>query len=68
MAALAAETLQPSEKKIISVGDLTRRIKKSIEDAVRYVWVAGEMSNYKGPGPSGHPRRSASSVWDRSSA
>jgi exodeoxyribonuclease VII large subunit len=52
--ALAAETLQPSEKKIISVGDLTRRIKKSIEDAVRYVWVAGEMSNYKGPGPSGH--------------
>ena len=52
--ALAAETLQPSEKKIISVGDLTRRIKKSIEDAVRYVWVAGELSNYKGPGPSGH--------------
>ena len=52
--ALAAETLQPSEKKIISVGDLTRRIKKSVEDAVRYVWVSGEMSNYKGPGPSGH--------------
>jgi len=52
--ALAAETLQPAEKKIISVGDLTRRIKKSIEDAVRYVWVAGELSNYKGPGPSGH--------------
>jgi exodeoxyribonuclease VII large subunit len=52
--ALAAETLQPSEKKIISVGDLTRRIKKSIEDAIRYVWVAGELSNYKGPGPSGH--------------
>jgi len=52
--ALAAESLTPSEKKIISVGDLTRRIKKSIEDSVRYVWVAGEMSNYKGPGPSGH--------------
>jgi exodeoxyribonuclease VII large subunit len=52
--ALAAETLQPSEKKIISVSDLTRRIKKSIEDTIRYVWVAGEMSNYKGPGPSGH--------------
>jgi exodeoxyribonuclease VII large subunit len=52
--ALAAETLQPSEKKIISVSDLTRRIKKSIEDSIRYVWVAGEMSNYKGPGPSGH--------------
>jgi len=52
--ALAAESLQPSEKKIISVGDLTRRIKKSIEDSIRYVWVAGELSNYKGPGPSGH--------------
>jgi exodeoxyribonuclease VII large subunit len=52
--ALAAETLQPSERKIISVGDLTRRIKRSIEDSVRYVWVAGELSNYKGPGPSGH--------------
>ncbi len=52
--ALAAESLSPAEKKIISVGDLTRKIKKSIEDSVRYVWVAGEMSNYKGPGPSGH--------------
>jgi exodeoxyribonuclease VII large subunit len=52
--ALAAESLQPSERKILSVGDLTRRIKKSLEDAVRYVWVAGEISNYRGPGPSGH--------------
>ncbi|MBI3856704.1 MAG: exodeoxyribonuclease VII large subunit [Planctomycetes bacterium] len=52
--ALAAESFQPSEKKIISVGDLTRRIKRSIEDAIRYVWVAGEISNFKGPGPSGH--------------
>jgi exodeoxyribonuclease VII large subunit len=52
--ALPAEALQPSERKILSVGDLTRRIKKSIEDTIRYVWVAGEISNYKGPGPSGH--------------
>jgi exodeoxyribonuclease VII large subunit len=52
--AQAAESLQPSERKILTVGDLTRRIKKSIEDAIRYVWVAGELSNYKGPGPSGH--------------
>lgn len=52
--ALAAESLQPSERKILSVGDLTRRIKKSIEDSVRTVWVAGEVSNYRGPGPSGH--------------
>jgi len=52
--ALAAESLQPSERRILSVGDLTRRIKKSIEDSVRSVWVAGEVSNYRGPGPSGH--------------
>src|SRR5678815_1176924 len=52
--ALAAETLQPSERKILSIGDLTRRIKKSLEETVRYVWVSGEISNYRGPGPSGH--------------
>jgi exodeoxyribonuclease VII large subunit len=54
MAALAAETLQPSERKILSIGDLTRRIKKALEETVRYVWVCGEISNYRGPGPSGH--------------
>ncbi len=52
--AFPAESLQPSERKILSVGDLTRRIKKSIEDTIRTVWVAGEISNYRGPGPSGH--------------
>jgi len=52
--ALAAESLQPSERKIHTVAELTRRIKKSIEDTVRTVWVAGEISNYRGPGPSGH--------------
>jgi len=52
--ALAVESLQPSERKILSVGDLTRRIKKSIEDTIRSVWVSGEISNYRGPGPSGH--------------
>ncbi|HUR38537.1 MAG TPA: exodeoxyribonuclease VII large subunit [Planctomycetota bacterium] len=52
--ALAAESLQPSERKVLSVADLTRRIKKSIEDNVRIVWVAGEVSNFRGPGPSGH--------------
>jgi exodeoxyribonuclease VII large subunit len=52
--ALAAESLQPSERKILSVADLTRRIKKSIEDTIRTVWVTGEISNYRGPGPSGH--------------
>ncbi|HZE96503.1 MAG TPA: exodeoxyribonuclease VII large subunit [Planctomycetota bacterium] len=52
--ALAAESLQPSERKVLSVAELTRRIKKSIEDSIRTVWVAGEISNYRGPGPSGH--------------
>ncbi|HEV3027310.1 MAG TPA: exodeoxyribonuclease VII large subunit, partial [Planctomycetota bacterium] len=52
--ALAAESLQPSERKILSVGELTRRIKKSIEDTIRTVWVTGEISNYRGAGPSGH--------------
>ncbi len=46
--------LTPPEKKVFSVGELTRRLKKAIEDQVRTVWVSGEISNYKGAGPSGH--------------
>ena len=52
--ALAAESLFPAEKRILTVGDLTRRVKKTIEDGTGYVWVSGEISNYRGPGPSGH--------------
>ena len=52
--AFPAEAPLPPEKRILSVGDLTRRIKKSIEDAIRSVWVSGEISNFKGAGPSGH--------------
>ncbi len=51
--ALAAESLQPSGREILSVGELTRRIKRSIEDGVREVWVAGEISNLR-PASSGH--------------
>ncbi len=43
-----------SEKRILSVGELSRRLKRAIEDGVPYVWVCGEISNYRGPGPSGH--------------
>ncbi len=50
---LSAEPLQPSERKILSVGELTRRIKKSIEETIRSVWVAGEISNFR-PASSGH--------------
>jgi exodeoxyribonuclease VII large subunit len=52
--AIPAESLQPSGRKILTVGDLTHRIKGTIEDGIPYVWVAGEISNYKGAGPSGH--------------
>ena len=50
---LPAELPFPEERKALSVGDLTRRIKKIIEDNLRYVWVAGEISNFK-TYPSGH--------------
>ena len=43
-----------AERKVLSIGDLTKRIKSTLETGIPYVWVAGEMSNYKGPGPSGH--------------
>jgi exodeoxyribonuclease VII large subunit len=52
--ALPAEPLLPAERKPLSVGELTRRLKRTIEDAYRFVWVAGEISNFKGAGPSGH--------------
>jgi exodeoxyribonuclease VII large subunit len=38
----------------LSVGQLSRLIKKSIEDTIRTVWVAGEISNLRPAGPSGH--------------
>ncbi|HXG60303.1 MAG TPA: exodeoxyribonuclease VII large subunit [Planctomycetota bacterium] len=52
--ALPAETLQPSERTVLSVADLTRRIKRRIEDGLGYVWVSGEISNLRPAGPSGH--------------
>jgi exodeoxyribonuclease VII large subunit len=50
---LPAELPFPTERKAISVGELTRRIKKVLDDNLRYVWVAGEISNFKSY-PSGH--------------
>jgi exodeoxyribonuclease VII large subunit len=52
--ALPAESLQPSERRVLSVGDLTRRIKKHLEDSIRYVWVCGEISNLKRDPQKGH--------------
>lgn len=52
--AFPAETLQPAERTVLSVGELTRRIKRRIEDGLGYVWVSGEISNLRPAGPSGH--------------
>lgn len=48
-----AELPFPDERRAMSVGELTRRIKKILDDNLRFVWVAGEISNLKKP-PSGH--------------
>ena len=50
---LPAELPFAEERKALTVGELTRRIKKVLDDNLRYVWVAGEISNLKSP-PSGH--------------
>ena len=52
--AFPAASPRPSEKKILSVGDLTRRIKRAVEDGVGYVWVCGEISNLKRDSQKGH--------------
>ena len=44
---LAAGSPDPTGRQIISVGALTRRIKKSLEDTIRTVCVQGEISNLK---------------------
>jgi exodeoxyribonuclease VII large subunit len=43
-----------SERSVLSVGQLSRLIKKSLEDSIRTVWVAGEISNLRPAGASGH--------------
>ncbi len=41
-------------RKAISPTDLTRRIRRLLEDNIRHVWVEGEISEYKVHRPSGH--------------
>jgi exodeoxyribonuclease VII large subunit len=43
----------PDGAKIITVGELTRGVKKLLEDAYRNVWISGEISNLSKPA-SGH--------------
>jgi exodeoxyribonuclease VII large subunit len=52
--ALPAGSFQPSERKVLSVGELTRRLKRILEENLRYVWVAGQISNYRGADMRGH--------------
>ncbi len=45
--------MPPDSARVLSVGDLTRRIKALLEDAVPEVWIRGEVSNLRRQ-PSGH--------------
>lgn len=38
----------------ISVSMLTGQVREAIEGRLRSVWVRGELSNFRGPAPSGH--------------
>ncbi len=50
---LPAESLLPSGRKVLSVGELARRVKSLLEDGLKYVWVAGQVSRVT-YAPSGH--------------
>ena len=41
------------EPKMLSVSELTRRVRATLEDEIGLVWVEGEVSNYRRQ-PSGH--------------
>jgi len=43
----------PSDRKVLSVSELTRQIRQTLEDEIGRVWVEGEISNFKVYG-SGH--------------
>jgi len=47
------EETQPEAGQILSVGDLTRRIKRLLEDSLPELWIRGEVSNLRRQ-PSGH--------------
>jgi exodeoxyribonuclease VII large subunit len=45
--------MQVERPEILSVSQLTRRVKNLLETQISYVWVAGEISNYR-VSPAGH--------------
>ncbi|MEW5736634.1 MAG: exodeoxyribonuclease VII large subunit [Thermodesulfobacteriota bacterium] len=46
-------TFRPVARRIFSVAEITRLIRESLEKSFTYVWVSGEISNFRAPG-SGH--------------
>lgn len=44
----------PAQREILSVGELTRAIKGTLESRFQRVRVRGEISGYRGPHPRGH--------------
>lgn len=49
---------------ILTVSELTRRIKLCLEQEISYIWVTGEVSNLRQPG-SGHIYFSLKDVWSQ---
>lgn len=47
------DIISPVERKIYSVSELTDRIRYLLETEFQYVWIEGEISNFR-PAPSGH--------------
>jgi exodeoxyribonuclease VII large subunit len=47
------ELISPVERKVYSVSELTDRIRYLLETELQYVWIEGEISNFR-PAPSGH--------------
>jgi len=45
--------MQEEQPQILTVSQLTRRVKGLLEEAISYVWVSGEVSNFR-VSPAGH--------------
>jgi exodeoxyribonuclease VII large subunit len=52
-AAVQAPAPRP-QRAVLTVGELTRQIKGSLESEFRWVCVRGEVSGFRGPNPRGH--------------
>ena len=49
------ELFSPAEtRKVLSVGELTQKVRALLEKSVGSVWVSGEITNLRAQGSSGH--------------